>query len=80
MKTAVSIPDRQFRAADRLAKRLGLSRSELYQAALADYLSNHEEDLITERLNKVHTDRPEPSRIPEDIAWMQARSIPNDKW
>jgi len=30
MKTAVSVPNDVFRAAERAAKRLGISRSELY--------------------------------------------------
>src|SRR5689334_20092234 len=34
MKTAISIPDRVFTQADRLAKRLGLTRSELYARAV----------------------------------------------
>ena len=34
MKTAVSIPDHVFDAAERLAEKLGISRSELYQRAL----------------------------------------------
>ncbi|MEM6753148.1 MAG: ChpI protein, partial [Cyanobacteria bacterium P01_C01_bin.38] len=33
MKTAISIPDPLFEAAEQFAKRLGLSRSELYAMA-----------------------------------------------
>ncbi|MDO8738698.1 MAG: hypothetical protein Q7J17_06995, partial [Candidatus Deferrimicrobium sp.] len=42
MKTAVSIPDKIFRSADSLAKRLGVSRSRLYADALADFLSRRQ--------------------------------------
>ena len=38
MKTAISIPDEIFLAAEQLAKRIGSSRSELYATALAAYL------------------------------------------
>lgn len=47
MKTAVSVPDEVFERAELTAKRLKLSRSELYSRALADYLARHTEDQVT---------------------------------
>ena len=41
MKTAISLPDALFRAGDALAKRMKLSRSELYARALAEFLAKH---------------------------------------
>jgi metal-responsive CopG/Arc/MetJ family transcriptional regulator len=38
MKTAISLPDDLFRAAERHARRAGKSRSELYAQALSEYL------------------------------------------
>ena len=38
MKTAVSLPDDLFRLAEAAARRLGVSRSELYANAIAEYL------------------------------------------
>lgn len=38
MKTAISVPDGLFERADRLAHRLGKSRSQVYREALAEYL------------------------------------------
>jgi len=52
MKTAVSIPDELFREADHLAHRLGISRSELYVRAVAEYIGAHREQSVTERLNE----------------------------
>lgn len=43
MKTAISVPNRVFQHGERLAKRLELSRSELYSRALAEYLERHVE-------------------------------------
>jgi len=54
MKTAVSIPDKLFRAADRLAKNLGISRSELYARALQRYLDEDDQSWVTERLNEIY--------------------------
>jgi len=53
MKTAISIPDPIFREAERLARRLKKSRSQLYAEAMADYLRRHDPDAVTEALNRV---------------------------
>ena len=60
MKTAISIPDELFAEADRLAKRLKQSRSEIYRRAVAEYLARHAPDEITEAMNKVVTEVAEP--------------------
>ena len=49
MKTAVEIPDRLAAAADRLAKKKGLTRSALYSKALARYLADQNAVVITKR-------------------------------
>ena len=48
MKTAVSLPDDVFRAAERHAHRTRKSRSQLYAEALSEYLSRHAPDEVTE--------------------------------
>jgi predicted transcriptional regulator len=53
MKTAISLPDVVFRNADRLAKRLKMSRSELYREAVAEYVARHEPEAVTEALDAV---------------------------
>lgn len=53
MKTAVSIPDDLFEDADKLASRLKTSRSQLYARALNDFVSQHQEDKMTEAMNAV---------------------------
>ncbi len=52
MKTAISIPDRVFRDAERLAARLKKSRSQVYSEAVTEYLARHEPS-ITDRINAV---------------------------
>ncbi len=54
MKTAISLPDDLFAAADALAQRLGLSRSRLVATALAEYVAKHEDRKVTERLDAVY--------------------------
>jgi predicted transcriptional regulator len=53
MKTAISLPDDIFRDADKLAKRLKKSRSELYREAVTEYLARHEPEAITEALDRL---------------------------
>jgi metal-responsive CopG/Arc/MetJ family transcriptional regulator len=52
MKTAVSVPDEVFQRAERLAHREGRSRSEVYSAALREYLARHSPDEVTEALDR----------------------------
>ncbi len=54
VKTAISIPDNLFRAADRMARRLGISRSELYQRAVARFLAEHSGQVVRETLDTVY--------------------------
>lgn len=51
MKTAISLPDETFRRVDRAAKRLGLSRSELFARAAENWLDGLEDDGVTEAIN-----------------------------
>ena len=53
MKAAVSIPDDVFQEADRLARELKTSRSQLYSRALKEFLARHASDQITEAMDRV---------------------------
>jgi metal-responsive CopG/Arc/MetJ family transcriptional regulator len=53
MKTAVSIPDEVFEKVERLARRSRKSRSEVFSAALREYVARHAPDEITESINEV---------------------------
>ena len=55
MKTAVSIPDELFVAADKLARRRRVSRSELYASALQLLINTDDE--VTTSLNAVYDKR-----------------------
>lgn len=63
MKTAISIPDDIFEAAEQLAKARGLKRSELYKLAIKDYLERHANAGVTESLNRFYAANP-PERDP----------------
>ena len=54
MKTAISLPDKLFQEADAFAERTGLSRSELYATAVAEYLARRNADRVITQLNAVY--------------------------
>ncbi|MEE4211008.1 MAG: hypothetical protein V2I43_17295 [Parvularcula sp.] len=49
----MSIPDQVFEDAERLARRLKRSRSEVYSRALSEYVARHTPDQVTEEMNEV---------------------------
>ena len=53
MKTAVSVPDDVFEQAERIAKREGRSRSDVYSAALREYVARRSPDEVTDALDRV---------------------------
>jgi metal-responsive CopG/Arc/MetJ family transcriptional regulator len=61
MKTAVSVPDEVFRAAERQARRTRKSRSQLYAEALSEYLARHGPDEVTDAMNAVVDRLKEPT-------------------
>ncbi|MEO5894216.1 MAG: ribbon-helix-helix protein, CopG family, partial [Vicinamibacterales bacterium] len=53
MKTAVSVPDDVFEKVERLARRAKRSRSEVFSAALREYVARHAPDEVTEAMDRV---------------------------
>lgn len=78
VKTAVSIPDRIFEAGERLAKRLGMSRSELYSKAVSEFVEAREEKNITRELDRVYGE--EDSSVDSLLEQLQAASLPREEW
>jgi predicted transcriptional regulator len=58
VKTAVSLPDDVYARAERIARRLGRTRSALYAEALREYLDRHEQEQlrVTALLDEVYRD------------------------
>lgn len=52
MKTAISMPNEIYEAAERLARQTKKSRSRLYGDALKEYLARHAPDEVTEAMNR----------------------------
>jgi metal-responsive CopG/Arc/MetJ family transcriptional regulator len=78
MKTAISIPDEVFDAADEMAKRLGMSRSQLYATAVREYLEVHRSRGVTARLDQVYETR--DSSLDLRVAEAQTASLDDEDW
>ena len=78
MKTAISIPDPIFQAAELFANHFGISRSELYAKAIEEYLASRRFMNVTAALNKIYGD--EPSVLDDELYSMQIKSIPREEW
>ena len=78
MKTAISIPDSVFHAAESLAQRLGVSRSELFRKAVEAYIETHKHDQVREALDDVYAE--ESSNLDEALAQMQWASLTREDW
>jgi predicted transcriptional regulator len=81
MKTAISIPDKVFAAAERLAKRLKKSRSQLYTEAIREYAARHDPDEITESWNRALAEAgeedAEEARFIDEVA---RRTLERSEW
>ena len=75
MKTAISIRDEVFEAAERTARDLGMSRSELYATAVQEFVARHRTRRVTERLDAVYADNACSSRLDEVLAELQRLSL-----
>ena len=78
MKTAISIPDEVFNAAEEMAERLGVNRSQLYVTALREYLEAHRSRGVTARLDQVY--EYQDSSLDLSVAEAQSASFDEEDW
>jgi metal-responsive CopG/Arc/MetJ family transcriptional regulator len=78
MKTAISIPDNVFYAAEELSQRLGLSRSELYTRAVAAFLQHQRATGVQEALDAIYA--VEDSQLDPALMRLQALSLLREEW
>ena len=78
LKTAISIPEDIYLDAEDAAKKLGMTRSRLYAAAIADFLNRYRKDDIKAKLNEVYAAG--GPGIDRGFAAMQLTSLPREEW
>ncbi len=78
MRAAISLPESLLHTADAFAQRAGMSRSELFRAAVMDYLEAHKHDHVREALDEVYADQ--PSQLDAKFMQMQMMSLSKEDW
>lgn len=78
MKTAISIPDPLFDAAERVSKRLGISRSRLYAEALKRFLESERGKRVRDALDAVYAN--ESSELDPGLTAAAYRVLCKEKW
>jgi len=78
MKTAISIPDPLFKAAERAAKRQKVSRSRFYAKAVESYLKSHRDKAIKKSLDEVYAT--EPSNLDPALVAAACHVLSKEKW
>lgn len=78
MKTAVSLPDDLFRSAEAEARKLRVSRSQLYAAAIREYLERRKSSNVTARLNEIYGK--EPAKLDPVMNLAQLQALRKDPW
>lgn len=78
MKTAISLPDSLFAEAERVAKRLRMSRSRFYAKAITEYVNAQRARDVTEQLNEIY--RKEDSALDPTLQKLQLQSLRREDW
>jgi len=79
MKTAISIPEPVFQSAERLARRLGMSRSELYSTAVLALIKRYSTDGVTERLNQIYDADIQSAGLDKVVERLQFKTLTKKK-
>ncbi len=78
MKTELSISTTVSRAAEQLARQMGMTLDEFFATAVTAYVVARQKKLITESLNQIYAS--ESSALDPTIAKLQASSLGSEKW
>lgn len=78
MKTAISIPDPIFQAAESQANRLGISRSEFYSKAIEVFIEHNKNQDVTTRLNQLFAS--ESNALEDGVYKLQTQSLNKEEW
>ena len=80
MKIPISILNHFFETSSRLARRLGMSRSELYSEAVSRFIDENHSIGVRERLDAVYKSNPKTSRIDPLFTRLQIESLAEEDW
>ena len=72
------MPDDIFSTAEKIARRLKISRSELYTRAIKEYIAELEFESTTEKLNSIYAQ--EDSKLDDGWRQLQKRELQGERW
>ena len=78
MKTAISVPGVLFERADRLARKMKKSRSQLYSDAISEYVSRHDPAEVTKALDELYSEL--DSRLHRSLSEANRRVLVSIEW
>ena len=78
LKTAISIPENIFLQADETAKVLGLNRSRLYTAAIAEFLAKNRADEVKAKSKQIYVN--ENSQVDPIFTKAQMMGLAKEDW
>lgn len=78
MKTAISIPDTIFQQAEKTARQLKITRSELYAKAVVAFVEQHHTQGVTEKLNEIYA--AENSKLEPGFTLAQTAMLNAEDW
>ena len=78
MKTAISVPNDVFELSERLAKKLKVSRSQIFAMGVKKLGEEYDDDEVTAKLDEFYSR--EKAEIDPVIMKMAALSLPKDEW
>jgi len=78
MKTAISVPNPVFQAAEKLAAARGWTRSRLYTEALSEFIATHHTEDTTARLDALYAH--EGADLDAAVMAIQDASVAAEDW
>jgi metal-responsive CopG/Arc/MetJ family transcriptional regulator len=78
MKTAISIPEAVFQAAEKAARRMSMSRSQFYTKAVESFVASLSESEVTTKLNELYSRS--PAVLDPLVAELQSQSLAYEEW
>jgi metal-responsive CopG/Arc/MetJ family transcriptional regulator len=79
MKTAISLPDDLFIAAEKIQRKKKVSRSEFYATAIRWYVQHENMNGITNQLNKIYDDA-RVNSLDSEFLGAQMEVLEKDEW
>jgi hypothetical protein len=80
MKTAISVPDNVFAAAERAARRMGISRSEFFTRAAQRMTRREEARNLTARIDAALAKAGGAAVLDPALLQMQAAALGEESW